>query len=297
MHKTARSMTALLRPEAPSWPEFRPTARAPGTPRRSSPSPIRRPGKVKTTGSARPTPQSREAYFRLIAEWEGLGRRFPETPPPLSNSRGRPCGVGAEMGETPVSGPTVGEIVLAYWRWVATNHRSVRASNIKAPLRLLRKLDASTPAAAFGPKTLRTLRDCMVLGDESAVPPRKPWSRRTVNERVQIIVAMFRWAVAQEMIPPSVPQALAMVEPLKRGRTTAREGARVRPVAQSSVDAVRRLVSAQVRAMIDLQLLSGVRSGEIVGLRAADLDTKAGDTWVYRPAAHKATFRGIERRV
>lgn len=187
----------------------------------------------------------------------GGGRRLPE-------SRATTGSFGNLDAAGGGGGPTVGEIIIEYWHWVSANHRSVRASNIRAALRLLRKLYGSPPAAEFGPKKLRTLRDGMVLGDENAVPPRKPWSRRTVNERVQTVVAMFRWAVAQEMIQPSVPQALAMVEPLKRGRTTAREGSRVRPVAQPAVDAVRPLVSAQVRSMIDLQLLSGARSGEIV---------------------------------
>jgi len=59
---------------------------------------------------------------------------------------------------------------------------------------------------------------------------------------------------------------------------------------------VGQIVSAQVRAMIDLQALTGARLGELVGLRACDLKT-GGDVWEYRPERHKTAHRGVERRM
>jgi integrase len=48
--------------------------------------------------------------------------------------------------------------------------------------------------------------------------------------------------------------------------------------------------------MIQLQLLTGARPGEIVQLRACDLDT-SDDIWVTRPELHKLAYRGIERAI
>lgn len=48
--------------------------------------------------------------------------------------------------------------------------------------------------------------------------------------------------------------------------------------------------------MIRLQLLTGMRSGEVVLLRGCDIDT-TGKLWVYRPARHKTAHLGHTREV
>ena len=55
-------------------------------------------------------------------------------------------------------------------------------------------------------------------------------------------------------------------------------------------------VSAPVWALIQLQLLTGARSGELVVLRPCDLDRSA-PVWIYRPAEHKTSHHGHERVV
>jgi integrase len=105
---------------------------------------------------------------------------------------------------------------------------------------------------------------------------------------------MFRWAVAEELLPASVHQALTTVSGLKKGRTTARETLPVKPVSDAIVDAVRPFVSRQVWAMIELQRLTGARPGEIVIMRGIDLNT-AGKIWEFVPGRHKTEFRGFNR--
>ncbi len=48
--------------------------------------------------------------------------------------------------------------------------------------------------------------------------------------------------------------------------------------------------------MVRLQLLTGMRPGEAVIMRAEDID-REHDIWVYRPATHKNAHRGHERAV
>ncbi len=48
--------------------------------------------------------------------------------------------------------------------------------------------------------------------------------------------------------------------------------------------------------MIQLQLLTGMRSGEVVLLRPCDVD-QSGTVWVYRPAWHKTDYREIARTI
>jgi integrase len=121
-------------------------------------------------------------------------------------------------------------------------------------------------------------------------------SRRYVNKQVNRIKRMFRWAVAEEMVPPSVVHGLVAVPAIRRGEPGVRETEPVRPVPDSHIEASLPHVSPQVRAMVRLQRLTGMRPGEVVILRGCDLDT-TGRVWVYRPHYHKGDHRGLSREV
>jgi len=70
----------------------------------------------------------------------------------------------------------------------------------------------------------------------------------------------------------------------------------VKPVPEAHVDAIRDHVSRQVCAMIELQRLTGMRPGEVVIMRTADLDT-TGKLWSYTPQRHKTQHHGHDRTV
>jgi integrase len=48
--------------------------------------------------------------------------------------------------------------------------------------------------------------------------------------------------------------------------------------------------------MINLQRVTGMRPGEVVMMRTADID-RSGAVWIYTPPAHKMLYRGRDRRV
>lgn len=229
------------------------------------------------------SPESREQYHRLIAEWEASGRRLPQSDP------ASPPGVSS-------GGITITELIHAFWRWAEPTQSANDIYKMKATLRLLRRMFGTTSALEFGPKRLRLLRDEMIRGEPDAKPPRKPWSRRYINRQVQRLCAMFKWAAGQELLPATVFQQLKMVEALRRGRSAAVEKEPVRPVAGDLVDAIRPFVSRQVWALIELQRLTGARGGELFPLRPIDLqmDEKTG-VWSYMPADHKTQHLGKGR--
>jgi integrase len=109
---------------------------------------------------------------------------------------------------------------------------------------------------------------------------------------------MFKWAASRELMPASVHQSLATLEPLRRGRTTARETDRVLPVTQPMIDAVIPHLSRPVQALVQLQLLTGARPGELLAMRPCDIEfDKAEELWLYRPEQHKNAFRERERLI
>ena len=222
------------------------------------------------------SPESRERYDRFVAEWLANGRRPPEPP-----------------AEVPADdGVTVDELIVGYLEFAGLHYRknntpTKELGNIKDSLRPLHQLYGSTPAAGFGPKRLKTIRERMIA-DKLA--------RGVINQRVGRIVRAFKWAGSEELLPASVYQSLKTVSGLRRGRTAARETEPVRPVPEASVDAIRPHVDSRVWTMVELQRLAGMRPGEVIAMRTGDLDM-TGRVWTYRPSGHKMEHRERERLI
>jgi integrase len=255
------------------------------------------------------TPESRAEYLRVIAEWEASGRRLT-----------RPA----------AGGLTVNELILAYWTYAGGYYRKSgkptdQLHRVRLALRPVRDLYGHTLAAEFGPKALKAVRERMLHGpcghckgtgslpksrrlnrrngSKESVCGRcqgagvRGWARKHVNAAVGCVKRMFKWAVVEELVPPSVYHGLQAVEGLRKGRTEARETPPVRPVEEAHVEAVLPLLTRPVRAMAQLQQFTGMRPGEVVILRPCDVDRSAGRTWVYRPESHKTEHHGIARVV
>lgn len=232
------------------------------------------------------TPESREAYHRVIALWEANARRFPPQEATRSNVL------------VQNSGPCVSEIILEYWRWAQGYYRPKHVQSLAGALKLIKQYFGRSAAEQFGPNNLRLLRDAMIRGDASATPPRSPWTRKYINSQIQRLRHMFKWAAAREFVPASVHQSLCTLESLRRGRSGAKENPRVGPVPQHFIDVVRRHFNRPVGALVELQLLTGARPGELLGLRAIDIEIDPkSEVWTYRPEVHKNSYREKDRVV
>lgn len=225
------------------------------------------------------SPESREKYHRLVSEWLARGVAAPAAPAPA----------GAQVADL-----TINELLVAFWTRFAESHYrladgspSGELSNYRDSLRTLRQLYGSTPAVHFGPLALKAVRQSMI---EAGL------ARTTINQRIGRVVRVFKWAVENELVPPATYQALAAVRGLQRGRSNARETDPVRPVDDARVDAIRPHVAPQVWAMVELQRLTGMRPGEVCGLRGQELCCE-GAVWTYTPTAHKTAHRGKARAI
>ena len=217
------------------------------------------------------TEASKKKYDRLIAEWLANGRRLPSA------------------GE---QGLTVGELVLRFWDfahgyYVKDGEPTKEIPCIRLAVRPMNDLYAETPVSEFGPLALKTVRERMIARDNS---------RKVINNYIGRIKRIFRWGVENELVAPGIYQALQAVAGLRKGRSAARETEPVRPVDEAYVEAVRPWVTRQVWAMIELQRLTGMRSGEVVLIRGGDLDM-TGSIWCYTPRTHKTAHHGREKRI
>lgn len=96
------------------------------------------------------------------------------------------------------------------------------------------------------------------------------------------------------MIPPGVYQGLVAVRGLARGRSGARETEPATPVAETVVKETLPFMNRHIRGMVEAQLLTGMRPGEVCVMRSCDIDT-SGKVWLYRPNRHKTAHHGHQR--
>ncbi|AQT69206.1 site-specific tyrosine recombinase XerC [Anaerohalosphaera lusitana] len=183
---------------------------------------------------------------------------------------------------------TIAELVKAYLEFAQTyyihdNGREIQA--IKYATKQLVDNFADLPIEEFGPRRLKDVREFMI--EENL-------SRRVINSRVGIIRRMFKWAVSEQIASPMAYHALGAVDGLRRGYTNAREVEPVRAIDEEYVYKVLPYASDTIAAMIELQLLTGMRPCELTIMRPCDI-TKKDDVWHYRPQKHKNSFRGLER--
>jgi len=213
--------------------------------------------------------ETREKYQATVAEWVANGYRRPADP----------------------KGVTVETLCEAYWRYAQTYYVRPDGSPTKSldsvlqSLKPMRVMYGSIRAPEFGPKALRAIQEHWV---------KRGLSRRTVNYYSGQIKRMYKWGVSRELVDASVYHALTTVEGLRAGRTEARDSEPVRPVPIDHIEAVRQYLSRQVNALVSLQLLTGARPGELIALRATDIDMK-NDVWTVTLTKHKMVYRGRPR--
>jgi len=219
--------------------------------------------------------ESRAEYDRVVAEWLASGRQF--TPPETAEEQS----------------PFVNEVLLAYVEFAEKHYSdgqqvSTELANVKHAIKVVKQLYGHTPADQFGPLALKAIRQHMIENQKL--------SRSEINKRIGRIKRVFKWAVSEELVPPSVFEGLRTVDGLRRGRTSARETAPVKPVDDAVVEATLKFTSPQVAAMIRLQRITGMRPGEVTMMRAGDID-QTEEVWVYRPAKHKTAHLGVRKEV
>lgn len=221
--------------------------------------------------------ESQAEYRRILAELQARSALVRRSPPAASRQ--------ADL--------SVSEMLLGFFRWAATHYRTQTGeptseiSELKWSLRPVRELYGHTPAREFGPRSLAAVRQHMIkLG----------WCRSLINRRIDRVKRAFKWAASEELVPVTSYEALRTLSGLRKGRTEARESDPVKPVDLEHVRATLPFLTPHLRAMVELQRLTGMRPGEVCQLRLSEVD-RSGDVWLYRPSQHKTAHHGKSRTV
>ena len=229
------------------------------------------------------SPESKQAYARLIAENVGNGQAPTITIP-----------AGGLL--------TIAALVVKYDDFARTYYvkNGVPTDEkyaIKAAVAPLVRLYGDSLAEEFGPKRLKAVRQEIITKGRRRKRKHtgEPLTRKYINYRVACIVRMFKWAVEEELVPVSVYQSLKAVAALRKGRSKeVLESAKIKPVPDEHIGPTLKQLPPQVAAMVQVQRLAGMRPDEVTIMRSCDID-RTGEIWSYTPFTHKTEHHEIEK--
>lgn len=222
---------------------------------------------------------------REIAEsiaW-GIWRQAERRVEQLCESAGLPRVRGEEA-----PGCTVREAIDAYLAAARVYYaKSREAGNHAWALRGVAERWGALPLGALTCAELLDERDEMVA---------RGLSRRAINHVVGAWRIWARWCQDNRLCGVSTMRELTAVQSLKQGRSEAREPVKVCAVPHWRVKRVEPFLSPTARRMVRLQECSGMRPGEVCGMRWEEIE-RGEPCWIYRPRWHKEAWRGMPRAV
>ena len=193
-----------------------------------------------------------ERYARFAAEWRANG------------GHAQPH-VGEKL--------YVASLIERFLDWAPTYYRkgnrpTSEVSAFTSAMLPVNELYGAVAVVEFTPDRLRVVQNAFV---------EKGLARKTVNAYVRRVVRVFRWAVGRSLCPAAIADALSHVEPLKRGRTTAREVPKRRSVHPLIVEKTIPHLHANPKrqrvlaAMVTVQRYTGMRPGALTAMRRKDV--------------------------
>jgi integrase len=213
------------------------------------------------------TSQSRAEYDRVVNEWLALGRRLPD------------------RRVTGSDGWLIKELIAGYHAYCVATKLPLEVDKVKWALQPVLELYGATPAQDFGPVAFKAVRQRMVDAGLTI---------STIRNRLGVIRRMIAWGVENERLSGDALYRLQAVAGLRVGQPGVKAPKKVKPVPAADLAAILPYLGPTVRAMVQVQALTGMRPGEVIRMTTGQID-RTTDPWLYKPAKHKTMNHGVER--
>jgi integrase len=189
-------------------------------------------------------------------------------------------------------GLRVSNIVGMYQIWANDEYRkngkpTKQISRIKVVAKIMNETLGSFLVNDVRVDQMEALRRAMVTAG---------WTRGFINSAFSVAKSIFKWAGMRELLSMEQAIRLGAVHGVKKGRTAARESKKIRPVPATIVQQTLPHLGRITAAMVQVQLLAGMRPVEVCLMRPCDIDTSTLP-WVYTPHSHKNEHWDQERLI
>jgi integrase len=218
------------------------------------------------------SPDSKAKYNQLVGEY-------------LLADRSVPASLGQDSAQVSII-----EICLDYVRRARVYYQkagepTAEYALVKTVLKRFRAECGHLQAADFGPLRFKGFRQGLINSGLSRV---------TINHYLRHILALFRLGAENEKISGRIWEDLKSVPALRKDRSEAKERPAIPPAASQDIERLLPFLHPMVADMLQLNVLTAARPGELVLIRPIDID-RSGEVWVFRPLRHKTQHHGGER--
>lgn len=157
---------------------------------------------------------------------------------------------------------------------------------------VLKTADGDAHPDSFSPALLKRIRESLVAGgwELPSGELARPLCRTYCNAQIRRIIRIWKFGCEEGIVNPNTIVALTCVTALKKGRSACKEGkGKVLPVSDDQVEKILPYLGTILQDMVQLQMVTGMRSGEICKMRPCDLRMH-NDLWIYTPISHKGSY-------
>ena len=195
---------------------------------------------------------------------------------------------------SPSSVTTVGGLIEKYQDWAEGVLRQTREGQENPDLAKVRRARRflepyeSWPIADFGPDELRKVQKALIRFKYTAGKTRKRYTRRGINDTVNVIRSAWRWGLGRGMVEIANLQVLDEVKSLQTGQVHVHENHTRGRVTDEEFKKVLAVVNPVVGDMLRLIWHTAMRPYEVCDIRPYDILTDDPECWIYIPGRDKS---------
>lgn len=181
--------------------------------------------------------------------------------------------------------------------------------HIERALRAMVHAIGDMPAREVSPRHIKEVRSLFLNGYVHPNPKfgkkhpetklggwHRPQARKSVNQNFGRVRAVFKWAGEEGLIPAEIYYRLSLIRGVRPGENGAKDMPDVPPVPEGDLTKTMPHLGPVVREMVEIQLLTACRPGEVCRLCPSELD-RSGAVWKWRPPKHKNAWRGHSKLI
>ena len=207
------------------------------------------------------SPESRSAYARLVAEYQPNAQFL--------------------LPKPDEGGVTVGELAAAFLDHAEATLKKPNYVHHRIAIGdFLLKLYGDVFVNDFKPSSLKLLREEMIKSQRLC--------RKQINDYISRVVRVFSWGLEEELVKYETVAVLKAVKPLQEGYPGTHDHEDREEVTDEVIKRTLPFMPPTLRAMVQIQRLTGCRPSEIFNMKAGQIDKNSTpDLWLYRLPQHK----------
>ena len=198
-------------------------------------------------------------------------------------------------GRDPVHSVPLRELVEAY---LTKRRRPVGKSdkgNIKKAFAFLAELFPDADTATFDGEALEDFQ-CFLIRKKNLKG--EPYCRKYLNKLIGFVRDVFKWGATKKLVSYARANELKLVPAIQYGEALHENPDREAASPEAIIATIRHTKEQQIIDMVILQVLTGMRSGELCNSKAGEIKRKPGmDVWLFEPYHHKNKWKGKKRSI